>query len=539
MLTAKDLIKYGYFPVEAPPPFQTIKLGDVLDKLSSNQFEKFITKWYNKDKTNNSRESKCCNYSVPRVKNLRRLIRIPNPLYQIVLCQYIEKHWPMIKAHIKKSPLSISRPVLPIKRKNKDSRAFDLVMDNLNFEQELALRSTEFSYILKSDISRYYHTLYTHSISWALHGKDNAKKYRKDPIRNGIYGDDLDRWVRRTTDGQTLGIPIGPDSSIIISEIVATAIDIQLKKRLGKKLHGIRIIDDYLLFFKEQYECKDALSNLHDIFNDFELEMNPTKIKILELPYILEPRWVSDIRQFHFRNSPKKASIINKVTIQKTDLINYFSRVNEYCRLFPDDNVLKYSLKRFHKGDILKKNISLFESLLLKSTLAQSSCIPDVARILIKNIESRYKGKNERITRTISELIRIHSNYSNDFEIAWALWLAKEMNLKIKNNVYDDLSKLDNPIVVLLILDLREKDLISDKIKETNWKKFLVKEQLYDDHWLLAYEALKKEWLPASNDYIEDDPFFKMLKDNDISFYNTTSAEILTGPEPTTYDSYS
>ncbi|MFA5295452.1 MAG: RNA-directed DNA polymerase [Methanoregulaceae archaeon] len=528
MLTAKDLIKYGYFPVEVPPPFQTIKLGEILDKIALSQLEKFINKWQKKDSKNNIPESKCCNYSVPRVKNLRRLISIPNPLYQIILCYYIEKHWKEIRRHIKKSSLSISRPLFPISRKKKESRSFDLVKHNLNYEQELALRSTEFSYILKTDISRYYHTLYTHSISWALHGKDKAKKNRNDP---SLYGHHLDKWVRKTRDGQTLGIPIGPDSSIIISEIIATSIDIELKKQMGNDLHGIRIIDDYLLFFKERHECEDALSNLHKIFKSYELEMNPTKIKIFELPYVLEPQWKSDIRQFHFRN-PKRSSPSKKVIMQKTDLINYFSRVNAYCRLFPDDNIIKYSMKRFHNKKIFNNNIPLFESLLLKSTLIQSSSIPDVTAILLRNKKRVYKDKNERINRTISELIRIHCKYSNDFEIAWALWLAKELNIEIEKNVYDSLSKIDNPIVVLLILDLRNKELISDEINDAVWKKFLVKEQLYDDHWLLAYEALKKEWLPVSDDYIEDDPFFKELKENDVSFYDPTISEILTIPEP-------
>jgi len=535
MLTAKDLMKYGYFPLELPPPFQTIDLGDMVNKKFMNQCENFVSRWHAKDKKNNLAESKCCNYSVPRVKHLRRIVGIPNPLYQIILCSYIEKNWKEIRKHIKKSPLSISRPILPINRKNEYSRAFDLVKDNIKFEQELALRSTEFSYILRTDISRYYHTLYTHSISWALHGKNDAKKGRKDPL---FYGNDLDMWVRSTRDGQTLGIPIGPDSSIIISEIVATSIDLDLKKQMKKDLHGIRIIDDYLLFFKEKQDCEAALSKLHGIFKNFELEMNPSKIKILELPYTLEPQWKSEIRQFQFRPPREKASISNKVTIQKTDLINYFSRVNEFCRIFSEANVLKYSLKRFYKEKILKKNIPLFESLLLKSTLVQSSCIPDVTTILLKNVGSGYKGKKERINRTISELIRIHSKFSNDFEISWALWLAKEMDLEIEKSVYDYLSQIDNPIVVLLILDLRENELIDDTINDKTWKKFLVKEQLYDDHWLLAYEALKKEWLPASNDYIEEDPFFKRLKDNDVSFYNSVSAETVTVPEPTTYESY-
>ncbi len=57
-------------------------------------------------------------------------------------------------------------------------------------------------------------------------------------------------------------------------------------------------------------------------------------------------------------------------------------------------------------------------------------------------------------------------------------------------------------------------------------EKIFRKEQLYDDHWLLAYEAVIKDWIAPSEDYIENDPFFKSLKDDEVSFYDTTISKI-------------
>lgn len=527
MLKAKDLIQFGYFPPELPPSFQTTKLGEFTDKIPAKQFEKWLDEWHNINPKTNKSESKCVNYSLPRVKNLRRILNIPNPFYQIILCNQIEKHWKKIEQHIQKSPISITRPFFPIQRTRKNSRSFDQVKHKINNEQEIALRSTEFSFALKTDISRYYPTLYTHSISWALHGKDEAKKKRNSSL---LYGNDLDKWVRSTRDGQTLGIPIGPDTSIIISEILTTAVDCELERRIGN-LQGLRIIDDYLLFFKEKHECEEALVCLNEIFKEYELEMNPIKIQILELPYVLEPIWKPEIRLFHFRIAE---NALNNYSVQRYDLINFFSRVNDFCRQFPDSNILKYGIKRIHSKPIFEDNLPLFESLLLKSTLTQSSCISDVAGILKENMNKKYDGKKERIGRTLSELIRIHSKYSNHHEISWALWLAKEFEIDIDKTLYPLLSKLDNPIVVLLILDLRDHELISQKIDESRWKRFMVKDQLYDDHWLLAYEVMLKGWIPISKDYLESDPFFKALKDDNVSFYDTTISEILSVPEPST-----
>ncbi len=93
---------------------------------------------------------------------------------------------------------------------------------------------------------------------------------------------------------------------------------------------------------------------------------------------------------------------------------------------------------------------------------------------------------------------------------------------------------MDNPVIVLLILDLRELGLISPSIDDKKWKRYLVKEQLYDDHWLLAYEAVIKEWIKPCHNYIEDDPFFKALGDSDVSFYDSAKSEIVSTPEPST-----
>jgi hypothetical protein len=534
MLKAQDLIQYGYFPAELPPPFQTSSLGNFFVKTKKGKYEKWLNEWVNQNRTKgkdddlNWPESKCVNYSIPRIKNLRRILSIPNPFYQIILCNIIGKNWTEIEKHIQQSPISISRPIIPIQRTKKDSRSFDQIKHTINKEQIIALISTEFSFALKTDISRYYPTLYTHSISWALHGKKDAKKKRKP---SELLGNKLDQAVCSTKDGQTLGIPIGPDSSLIIAEILTTTIDLQLEQRIGK-LTGLRVIDDYLLFFKEKQQCEKALEELTDLFKEYELEMNPIKIQILELPYILEPAWKPEIRQFHFR--VPEVNPLNKYSMQRYDLINYFSRVNEFCLKFPDANILKYSIKRIHNLQVFEDNLPLFESLILKSTLTQSSCLSDVAGLLIDNKKKKYAGKIERIEKTLSELIRIHAKYLEHYEVSWALWLAKEFEIKLNKDLDPLLSKLDNPIIVLLVLDLRERGLISSLIDDRKWKRFLVKEQLYDDHWLLAYEAVIKGWMKPSKDYLEEDPFYKALVDSDVSFYDSAKTEIVTTPEPST-----
>ena len=93
-------------------------------------------------------------------------------------------------------------------------------------------------FILRTDIARFYPSIYTHVIPWAFHGKEQAKANRTEGL-----GNELDRLVRTAQDGQTMGIPVGPDTSLVIAEAVAASLDADLSQF---RLQGFRFMDDYL-----------------------------------------------------------------------------------------------------------------------------------------------------------------------------------------------------------------------------------------------------------------------------------------------------
>jgi hypothetical protein len=101
-------------------------------------------------------------------------------------------------------------------------------------------------------------------------------------------GNRLDLWLRETQDKQTGGIPIGPDTSFLIGEVVATALDLGLLAEIPS-LRGTRYVDDYYLYFSSLSNAESALAALHGIARKFELEINDPKTEIVELPETLEP----------------------------------------------------------------------------------------------------------------------------------------------------------------------------------------------------------------------------------------------------------
>ncbi len=353
-----------------------------------------------------------------------------------------------------------------------------------------------------------------------VYGKSQAKanfKIKKSEKVN-LYGDSIDECVRNTQDRQSIGIPIGPDSSFVIAEIIGTAMDNMLGELLGYQPTGFRFIDDYYLYFDTFSEAEQALSQLHKILKEFELEINPAKTSIIELPEPLESAWISHIRRCDISPTWRE---------QNTEIISFFSQVFEYSKLFSDEQVIKYSLSKIRNENLYinPENWSLFESLILQSIMAEPSALEVGVEILLgySKIDD-YKLNKEKIADTITSIILHHSKLNHSHEIAWALWLSKTLEISVKEEAANKISDIEDSIVALIALDLREQGLISSGLDLTRWQSLMTTDDLYSDNWLLAYEAKIKGWLPSQDrdDHINEDEFFGKLKRNNVSFYDST-----------------
>src|SRR5262249_771837 len=154
--------------------------------------------------------------------------------------------------------------------------------------------------------------------------------------------------VRNTQDQQTLGIPVGPETSDLIAEILGAALDEQLQDSLPQ-LVGIRYVDDFHLYFGTRAEAEEALAILIATPREYELEINQTKTDIIELPESLEPRWKTELRSFVIRPE-----------LQHQDLLGFFSRSFELANIFPGHNVLKYAVARSSGVSVEKDNWPLY-----------------------------------------------------------------------------------------------------------------------------------------------------------------------------------
>jgi hypothetical protein len=374
--------------------------------------------------------------------------------------------------------------------------------------------TARFDYVLVADISRFYGTLYTHAIPWAIHSKTWCKAHLRTAIYRASLGDKLDFAVRRGNDDQTLGIAVGPDTSRILSEIVATAVDKVLKQKLGLAAdRAIRHVDDWYIGFDTLGEAEEARAILAAACRDFQLEIHPEKTRCVHVAREAASPWPTALRSI---------VVGDKGGAQRRSLEHYFSEAFHFARMYPTENVLLYAVSRSRQVKVQPENWHIYETYLLKAARANATTLPAIVQILASYNASGYNLGKDRIGKLIGDLIRTGAPMAFHAEVAWALFLAKVLSIRLPVASLAPVSGLESATCALLALDLRSRQLIDGQLDVSLWQQSMAGPGLTSNMWLLAYEADVKGWLTPAAPFVENDPYFRELKSRGISFYNTS-----------------
>src|SRR3989338_5437350 len=98
-------------------------------------------------------------------------------------------------------------------------------------EQESVKLALDYEFIVHTDITDCNGSIYTHSISWALHTKPEAKK-KENRHEENLIGNIIDHHIQWMSNGQTNGIPQGAVLMDFIAEMVLGYADIELSRKI-------------------------------------------------------------------------------------------------------------------------------------------------------------------------------------------------------------------------------------------------------------------------------------------------------------------
>lgn len=454
----------------------------------------------------NPPDSKPCPYSFARGGTgvIRRRLSLVNPVAFYALAQVVALNWAAIDTHLRTTPLSQSRPI----HWPAASRAFKTLSYTNRFlvAPKARNRSAARAFLL-ADLSQFYHSIYTHSIAWAFHTKVVAKANHSP----ALFGNRIDSLVQRAQDRQTRGIPIGPDTSLVIAESVLAEVERNILQRIPS-LRGVRFVDDYELCFPDFGSAEAALSVLQEELQHFELQFNPNKTKVVSPPIRFEPDWVGEFRAFVLRDN----------TGQHGDLIRFFDLITRHLEHDVEAHVAKYAMSKLLLQNFVPRldNRSLYQALLCQLLIAQPSAAREIISCLVLLNASGGPIDNSLIVASFAAVIRRAAPLGHHFEISWVLYGFLRLNLNIDPATAAALSSCDNAVVALMSLNAWQRGL-GPNINPALWASHMTTSDLHDEYWLLSYEAKRLAWLPSVGvpDHVLNDSSFDFLRAQGVSFY--------------------
>lgn len=283
----EGLLGYGLFAETLPTIFSSEAFMEYMKKMYPR-----IVKYEYINENGKQKEdplyTEWVSVDVMRDNTVPRTLGIPNPFTYHNLCFKLKEKWPKLQQIFAENTKNwrenkVSRVHI---RKRKDSRSLFKMTYNdwhsdKDVDQEWLIGS---KYIVKTDISSCFPSIYTHVLPWAIIGKEEAKKEVGKPRQqwSAIYKfwNELDTFTRYIKNNETNGLLIGPHASNVLSEIILTKIDAEL----SPEWHYERAIDDYTCYISKYEESEIFINDLVQQLRKYNLSLNYKKTKIEKLP---------------------------------------------------------------------------------------------------------------------------------------------------------------------------------------------------------------------------------------------------------------
>lgn len=435
-------------------------------------------------------------YENMRNINTPRPLAIPNPISYQRLCMFLSEHWEEILEHFKNKTENEGHKISRIHLRKMKNKKHLFEMNYSDFkndgtpEPDILIGK---KYMVNADISNCFPSIYTHSISWALVGKDTAKGNKK--VQSEWYNE-LDFHIRNNKNGETHGLLIGPHTSNLLSEIILTSIDHELQL---KKWEYIRNIDDYTCYVNSYEEGQKFLVELTEQLRAYNLVLNHKKTKITSLPSASVEQWVRRLNTY--------AKFDKRIKINFKDVQAYLDLA---IQLMNEDNnsaILNYAIKVMSKKNLTDNAVNY----LVKTVLHLSIIYPYLIPMLEENIFKRFKVETQ-VIRDYSILIYKEGMVNNNFEeVSYAIYYSLKYNFVIDGINFDDVRNSNHCILFLLAFLYADYYKITEETKK--FKKLageLSKDiDEFNQNWLFIYETLPKSRLQRD---------WKKMKENNVTF---------------------
>lgn len=458
-------------------------------------------------------------FSTAHASGVRRTLEIPNPFIQYLISQECSKNWRTLQRLTALSPISLSRPLL-----GGSERSLRHQTPISEWRRSLISRMPGGRVTLKTDISQFYSSVYTHAVDWSIRGKRRAKedsgnrKNRNKKNRSKIdeLGAGLDKLLSSSRHGQTVGLSIGPDTSWLVAEVMLARVDSELAKRFPQAIRRTaRFGDDMTVYASSIGEAEEILSTYQFLLREYELAINPVKVAILDGLDRIDTPWVRRLRYHRYRDDTDAHLT--------SDIIDIFDLAFEEKRGNPASPVLSYAIKRCNPFPAGPDSWPIYRDLVLASIGIEPSSLPQVHAVLEFAHRHGLIVDKSRVGDILNELILYHARLEHGFETSWMLYIIRSLDLELDSESANAVSEMEDNCSLIILGDLHHRSAKLQKrvSLEKAVRRAEKSESLKSNDWLLAYEYRHNHWcLPKKWD---SDPAWKELHRTGVGFYMKTS----------------
>lgn len=297
-----------------------------------------------------------------------RPLQLANPYLYYFLAREITKYenWELLKKRFGEFE-NRNCEVVSIPQIN-DDKDENITATSIKFwwehiEQRSIELSLEYKYIFVTDITNCYGSIYTHSISWALHGIEYAKEHKKEKKLGKL----IDTYIMGMQYKQTNGIPQGGVLFDFIAEMVLGYSDLLLYEELQRigivDYKILRYRDDYRIFSNSKEELEKIAMTLQATLAKLNFQLNSSKTKLSE--DIIENSVKAD-KLFYIANLPiykGEETVFN--TLQQ-ELLYILCLSNQYPNSGTISKLLTIFLKRISAKEHLLENVGVLSAIVVE-----------------------------------------------------------------------------------------------------------------------------------------------------------------------------
>ena len=326
-----------------------------------------------------------------------RVLSVIHPRNQINIANFYADYSSLIIYYASKSDFSIRKPVSLSKYTYFDDDLHALILDdgegievdgkeyeqlgsyfvykkyrNIHrFFESYKYHRCEKKYdaMVQIDVTKCFDSIYTHSMSWAIFGKDQAKHYLDDSKKT--FAGKFDNVISRANHGETNGIVIGPEFSRVFSELILQSVDIDISNQLQKALNlthkidyeAFRYVDDFFIFYNKNVTKEQLVEVIEQCLKKMKLSINAAKIKPYEKPIITEITIAKDKI-----SKLLNASIQPSLNEEELEVGEGHIELKKYFKCHIDANSLIVQFKaavkesRVEYGDLLNYTFAIIEN---------------------------------------------------------------------------------------------------------------------------------------------------------------------------------